>query len=118
MYSCWKLDNDCRQELLKIFVPKYPDIIAHHITCKFGSNIMPPKAIIYIIGYCDDKNGLECFVVNVNGKSKKENDSFYHITWSINRSMGYKPVDSNEILKSNEFVDFKPMLIKATPMVI
>jgi hypothetical protein len=121
MYTALILDSKSRRELQKKFPPKYPDFIGHHITLKFGLPKDTPKpkqpTMIEVVGYKDDGKGVEALVVAVNGKTNRPNGSTYHITWSIDRSAGRKPVDSNKILKDG-FDKVEAIPIKITPEVL
>jgi len=121
MYTALVLDSKSRRELQKKFPPKYPDFIGHHVTLKFGVPKDTPKpkqpATIEVVGYKDDGKGVEALVVAVNGKSERPDGSTYHITWSIDRSAGRKPVDSNKILKDG-FDKVESTPIKITPEVL
>lgn len=101
-YLAYVLPDAVRARLLEQFPPKYPDVIAHHVTEKFGVTDDEPvsgPAEVRIIGYVDDGEGLEALVAMVDGNVTNGNGNLYHCTWSLDRSMGYKPVDSNRVLK-------------------
>lgn len=121
MYTALVLDKKSRQELQKKFPPKYPDFIGHHITLKFGvpkdtKKPSQPKTI-EVVGHKDDGKGVEALVVAVNGKTQRPDGSTYHITWSIDRSAGRKPVDSNKVLKGG-FDKVEPTPIKISPEIL
>jgi len=118
MYTALVLDKKSRRELQKQFPPKYPDFIGHHVTLKFGVPKDTPKPsqpkTVQVVGRADDGKGVEALVVAVNGKTKRPDGSTYHVTWSIDKSAGRKPVDSNKILK-NGFDKVEPIPIKISP---
>lgn len=117
-YSGWELDEDSKTKLLKIFAPKFNDVIAHHITLKFpvkSNSDDPPAVSASVVGYaCDDS--LECLVVEIDGTTERPDDKTYHITWSLDREEGRTPSQSNALLKDGwEQVD--PISINVTPKV-
>ena len=121
MYTALVLDKKSRRELAQRFPPKYPDFIGHHVTLKFGVPKDTPKPSqpkkTEVVGYVDDGKGVEALVVAVNGKTERPDGSTYHITWSIDRSAGRKPVDSNKVIKGG-FDKIDPIPIKITPDVL
>lgn len=103
MYTAYVLDAKSRRELSKHFPPKYPETVGHHVTMKFGVSKDAPKprpAKLEVVGYVDDGEGLEALVVAVNGKVNRPDGSLYHITWSLDRSLGRKPVHSNALVQA------------------
>lgn len=120
MYTAHVLDSKSRRELAKRFPPKYPELLGHHTTVKFGVPKDAPKprpAKVEVVGYADDGEGLEALVVAVDGKVNRPDGSLYHITWSLDRSLGRKPVHSNKLVQSGyEPVDNIP--ITTTPEVL
>ena len=119
MYTALVLDGRSRRFLRKTFPPKYPDFIGHHITMKFGVPKDTPKPsqpkTVEVVGHkYDDERGVEALVVAVNGKTKRPDGSTYHVTWSIDKSKGAKPVHSNNMLKGG-FDKVDPIAIKISP---
>lgn len=117
-YEAFVLDSKSRERLLRAFPPKYPDVLAHHITEKFGvpkptEPVRHYAANVKIIGYVDDGVGCEALVVEVNEKSTRKDGKPYHITLSIDRSAGRKPADSNVVIKEKGWVKTQPMLLLA-----
>ncbi len=101
-YTGWRLTESSRAMLLERFPARFPDVIAHHVTLSLGKGA-PEHATIQVIGYVTDGVGLEALLVSVNGSSVRGSDNTrYHITWSIDRAAGYKPVDSNRVISENE----------------
>lgn len=106
-YEAFVLDEPSRQTLAKVFPPKYPEWIGHHITFEFGvqkgtegkyGGSQPVK----VVGYAED-NGIEVLVVSVGGVTIRPDGKKYHITWSLDRSKGWKPVDSNKVIQDKGF---------------
>lgn len=102
MYDALILSEKTRNYLLAIFPPVYPDEIGHHVTIKFGvgkNYTQPSISTADIVAYVDDTKGCEVFVVEVDGKIYRADGKPYHITWSIDREAGIKPMHSGEIAK-------------------
>lgn len=102
-YEAFLLDEETRQDLAERFPPKYPEWIGHHITHKFG--VFHDKTHLYgqlgefsVVGYVDDGEGLEALIVSRDGNIYRPDGKIYHITWSLDRDKGKKPVQSNELI--------------------
>lgn len=119
-YSAYVLDEHSRNLLKKRFPPKYPEFIGHHITYKFGvaKDTVPPSdpSSVNVIGYADE-DGLEALVVSIDNSSERPDGSIYHITWSLDRSEGKKPVHSNKLVKRG-FKKIHPIKISVTPKIL
>ena len=96
----WKLDESERASLLEQFPPIWPDIYAHHVTCGLsdGARLSDVETGL-IVGIVNDGNGVQALVIEINGTVHRPDGSLFHITWSLDRSSGRKPVDSNDVLK-------------------
>ena len=120
MYTGYLIDEKSRDKLLKIFPPKYPDVIAHHITEKFGVTKYAEEpeqpSSVKVIGYIDNGENIEGLLVEVNGTTTRKSGSKYHITWSIDKSTGAKPVDTNKYVDEAKILK-KPIYINVTPKV-
>lgn len=118
-YVGWLIPEDERDRLLTLFKPRYPDVIAHHITLKFGvpeGYPIPEETHGIIIGIAhNDDMGVEALVVEINGTSERSDGSTYHITWSLDPDLGAKPVMSNTLLKNQGFVPVDPVKIDIVP---
>lgn len=113
-YIAFTLDKKSRNVLKKTFPPKYDDFIGHHVTYKFGvkpNTPLPKGGTLNVIGYIDDGESLEALVVEVNGKTTRPDGKIYHITWSLDRSKGRKPVHSNNLLASKDYEPVAPISI-------
>lgn len=102
----WLLDPDERTSLLRHFPPAYPDVIAHHVTLAVGAAARigkPRDRQGDMIGHVDDGAGLEAFVLRIGGRTERPGGGLYHITWSLDRSRGRRPVDSNAVLDQRGF---------------
>lgn len=97
----WMLDSKEREALLQRFPPEWPDVIADHITldAKAGKDDPLPKAEhAEIVGGISDGEGLQAMVVAIDGTTDRPDGSIYHITWSLDRKRGRKPVESNKVI--------------------
>jgi hypothetical protein len=117
MYTGYLLSDESRNRLKALYPPKYPDFIGHHVTAIFGvkADTPPPEMpeSIRVIGYADDGEKVEGFLVEVDGTIKRPAGGVFHLTWSIDRSLGAKPVDTNEVIKNANLIDH--IEIKVTP---
>lgn len=100
-YIGWALSPEDRAMLLGEFPPEYPEIIAHHITLRFGvqpDHPLPTATNGVVVGIADDGVGVQALVVEIGGTTDRPKGGTYHITWSIDRKSGAKPVDSNRVI--------------------
>lgn len=82
------------------FAGDYSKFIGHHVTLQFGvdeSTPLPQIDDIQVMGYIDDGEGLEALIVAVDGSIERADDSYYHVTWSLEPHR--KPVESNKVIK-------------------
>ncbi len=103
-YTAYPLSDKVRADLAKRFPPKFPDFIGHHITHVFPVSPheespfpLGTPATVKVIGHAEE-DGLEALVVTVDGKAKRDDTKPYHITWSLDRSKGKRPVQSNQLV--------------------
>lgn len=97
----WKLPEAERQRLLAWFAPLYPDVIADHVTLRTGTDggtPLPQQSSGEIVGEIDDGDGVQALVVRIGGTTRREDGSTYHITWSLDRARGRRPVQSNIVI--------------------
>lgn len=120
MYTAYVLTEKSRQKLAYLYPPKYQDFIGHHITEQFGVGPDTPApdepVLIQVVGYIDNGEGVEGFLVEIDGESDRPNGGKYHITWSIDRSKGFKPVNTNDYV--NEAKPIRAVRIDAEPKVL
>ncbi len=119
MYTCWMVDQYSKTQILNIFGQKHPDLIGHHITYMFGKQaVLPNTAIINLIGHCITET-IECFIAEIDGSVVRPDGGIYHLTWSLDKAKGAKPVDSNRAIETNGFKHLtNPISIKATPKLV
>lgn len=121
MYTAYLLDPLSRKTLEKRFPPKYPDFIGHHITNEFGVDKdakLPEAANIKVIGRADDGKGLEALVVSVDGKRERPDGKLYHLTWSLDKEAGRKPVESNDLVERGRWTLTLPIEITTKPTIL
>jgi hypothetical protein len=119
-YTAHVLTEEARKKLLEIWNPRFPEVIAHHITLEFGvpSDTPPPaKASIEVIGYASD-DAIEAVVVSVNGSIIRPDGGVFHVTLSLDRSKGKKPAHSNDLIASKGYAAVEPLIIETVPTTI
>jgi hypothetical protein len=112
-YMAYKLSDSSRTQLLHHFAPKYPEVIAHHVTVKHpaksNEDLPPDVKEAHVVGY-ENGDGIEALVVEINGSTKRPDGKLFHITLSLDRSKGKKPHHSNELVnKSFQHVNRIPI---------
>jgi hypothetical protein len=97
-YTGWLLDPQDREALLQRFPPRYAELVAHHVTLKFGDRSGPPptETAGEIVGVADDGRGVEAMVVRIAGTTDRPDGSTYHITWSL--APGRQARESNQVI--------------------
>jgi len=124
MYIAFELDETSRRRLAQQFPPKYPELIGHHITYKRNvkrnstENLPETPKTVNVIGYADDGEGIEALVVSINGSKDRLDGGTYHITWSLDRDKGRKPVDSNNLVATQGFKNVSPIQIVVKPKLL
>jgi len=100
----WTLTEESRAQLLKAFPPRYPDIIADHITLASGADQHAPRPTGdsgEVIGRADDGEGVEALVVRIAGTSNRPDGGTYHITWSLDAARGRTAKQSNDVIREH-----------------
>lgn len=117
-YIAYVLTDASRAKLLAAVPAVYPEVIAHHITYKFGvSDAEPlpdqPTSIRAVKAY-DAGDGVQAVEVEVDGSSARPDGGVFHVTISIDRAAGRTPVHSKKLIASTqgEPIDVE---INATP---
>jgi hypothetical protein len=118
-YTGWELPEWERRRLAEHFPPVYavdPDL-QHHVTFAYGVNDdspLPGARSGLVIGHADDLKGVQALVVEIDGSARRPDGSIYHITWSLDRAAGRKPVESNAVLL-NGWRSVEPIQIALIP---
>lgn len=95
------LDRAERTRLLERFPPEWPDVVADHVTldARAGASApLPGAGRAEIVGMASDGKGLRALVVAIDGGTERRDGNTYHITWSLDRKRGRKPVESNDMI--------------------
>jgi hypothetical protein len=102
-YNGYLLTEQARAELLGQISAVHPDVIAHHITHEFGVyDSLPPDTNTVRVIATAQNDKVQAAIVKVNATTAREHDnSFYHVTISVDRDAGGKPNDSNELVKDS-----------------
>ena len=113
----WKLDRAQRDQLLARFPPRYPNIIADHVTLKSNAEAEPlPNPVEgAIVGHADDGDSLEAMVVTIDGKTGRPDGSVFHITWSLNKMKGRQARESNDLLRQRNWKALELIPVKLEP---
>lgn len=103
MYQAYVLSEEQRNFLLRAYPPYFCDEIGHHVTHQFGVKssdyIDKTPRTIEVHGLVRDyDNHVECLLVSVDGCNTRPDGGTYHITLSLDRSKGAKPVMSNDAI--------------------
>ncbi len=105
-YAAYQIDEASRQQLQDIFKPKYPEVVAHHITHKYGAgpeDVPAPPRNVRVVG-CHDTGAIQVLAVEIDGRRHQEtapgaDRKYYHITFSLDRAQGVSPSKSNAALR-------------------
>jgi hypothetical protein len=94
----WLVDPQDRAALLARFPARYPIVVAHHVTLKFGDRTtpVPTETVGEIVGAADDGAGVQAFVAQIGGSTARPDGGTYHITWSL--AEGRKARESNDVI--------------------
>lgn len=97
----WKLDRKEREALLKRFAPRYAEVVADHVTLKFGAGggKLPQDVSGEIVGEADDGRGVQALVVRIAGTTDRPDGSTYHVTWSL--GSGRRAKESNDVIREH-----------------
>jgi hypothetical protein len=113
----WKLDRHQRRELLQQFPPRYPNVVADHVTLKTKASAnapLPDEDMGEIVGRADDGKGVEAMVVRIGGTTDRPDGSTYHITWSL--ADGRRAKESNDVIAAHGWTEIDlPMPVKLLP---
>lgn len=108
-----------RDRLLGVFTPLFPDVIADHVTLAFGvpeTHPLPTAEQGRVVGFATDGMKVEALVVEIDGTTRRPDGKVFHITWSIDRSKGGKPYQSNEAIRTGTRADLdQPIAIRLEP---
>lgn len=104
-YTGWEFNEADRERLREQFPPRYPDFVGHHVTAEFGvgPRHFLPGGTLFVVGEVyDDARGVQALVVEVCGvdgpTTTRPDGKTYHVTWSLDRARGARPMHSNDVL--------------------
>ena len=112
----WALDRAERAALLSRFPPRYPNVVADHVTLTFGDRRadLPTETRGEIVGEADDGEGVQALVVRIAGTTDRPDGSTYHITWSL--APGREAKESNAVIARRGFTWLpQPIPIRLEP---
>lgn len=104
-YIAFVLDEPSRAKLLEVFPATHSDVVCHHVTLDFGVSERSLSAIadtmstavVGVFGYAvNDK--VQALLVAVDSNNTRKDGGVFHITHSVNRANGGKPVHSNALV--------------------
>lgn len=116
-YTGYELTDAARWELMAHIEPVHPDVIAHHVTHEYGvyESLPPDTNTVRVIAMASNDT-VQAAIVKVNGTTQRPDGKFYHITISIDRAAGAKPVDSNALIAdSKNWVAVDPFNLAVMP---
>lgn len=103
-YTGWELTEQDRTRLLAVFPPRYPDLIAHHITAEFGvkdDHPLPERlGVLVVAEVFDDALGVQALVCEIAGTTTRRDGKTFHVTWSLDRERGAAAKQSNDVIQS------------------
>ncbi|MGL3822859.1 hypothetical protein [Sphingopyxis sp. R3-92] len=105
----WKLPPAERDRLLGRFAPRYTEVVADHVTLRFGTDAdtpLPHARSGVIVGEVDDGTGVQALIVRIGGTTDRGDGSHYHITWSL--APGREAKESNEVLAATKWQRVHP----------
>jgi hypothetical protein len=93
----WRIDRGEREALLRRFPPRYPIVVADHVTYgRVPLAELPRHERAELIGRADDGAGVEAMVVRLGEASDRPTGGTYHITWSL--GPGREAIESNAVI--------------------
>lgn len=115
VYTGWLVDEASREALLARFPPRYPIVVAHHVTLKFGdAAARPPREVeARIVGEADDGSGIQALVVAIEGFTERPDGGTFHITWSL--ADGREARESNDVIAHAWTPLTEPVGVSLTP---
>ena len=114
-YTGWLVDPQARAALLARFAPRYPIVVAHHVTLKFGDATAEPPGEVAatVVGEADDGAGVQALVVAIDGTTARPDGGTFHITWSLAESREAR--ESNAAIARGWTPIAKPVAVRLLP---
>jgi len=116
-YTGYELTNNSHYQLLGHIEPIHPDVIAHHVTYEHGVyEQLPPDTNMVRVTAMASNDKVQAAIVKVNGTTARPDGGTYHITISIDRAAGAKPIDSNALIDDSRGWEYvEPFNLAVTP---
>lgn len=95
----WKLPHEERTRLLAMIPPRFPVIVADHVTLRSGTSAdtpLPRETSALVVGEIDDGEGVQALLVGFAGGMSRADGGTYHITWSL--AAGREAKESNDVI--------------------
>jgi len=115
-YVGWLVDPLDREALLERFPPRYPRVVAHHVTFRFGDPAAAPptETAGEIAGEADDGLGVQALVVRIAGTTARPDGGTYHVTWSL--AEGREARESNAVIAERGWTPLDaPLVVRLHP---
>ncbi|MBS0361372.1 MAG: hypothetical protein JSR98_08325 [Proteobacteria bacterium] len=114
-YTGWLVAAGQRAALLARFPPRYPLVVAHHVTLKFGDRdaVVPGGVKAEIVGAADDGAGVQALVVAIDGSTVRPDGGTFHITWSL--AEGREARESNAAIATGWTRLAEPVAVQLIP---
>ncbi len=113
----WRLPPQDRAALLERFRPRYPQLVADHVTLRFdtdGETALPTARGGEVVGEVDNGKGVQALVVRIDGTTERGDGSHFHITWSL--GPGRRAKESNDAIAARGWERIHPPVpIALTP---
>ena len=117
-YSAYLLTEASRAEVLSTFPPRFPEVIAHHVTLQFPSTTLPaPPTSARVVGVARGAR-IECLVVEIDGSHARPDGATFHLTLSLDREAGAKPVHSNDLIAQEGWEPVTPLALTVEPRLL
>jgi hypothetical protein len=118
LHTGWLVDPEQREALLAQFPPRYLQVVAHHVTLKFGDQEAqaPAEVAAQIVGEADDGGGVQAMVVAIDGSPARPDGGTFHITWSL--TPGREAKESNAVIATRGWTPLAapvPVRLRAKP---
>jgi hypothetical protein len=98
-YSCYLLTDFGKHVLLENLPATFRKVFAHHVTYEFGiPEKLPPIASTVNVIATASNDRIQVAIVEVRGSTVRPDGGTFHITISLDPTLGTKPVDSNKLI--------------------
>ena len=114
-YVGWLVEPEAREALLARFPPRYPRVVAHHVTFRFGDRAapLPVETSGEIVGEADDGRGVQALIVRIGGTERRPDGGTFHVTWSL--ADGREARESNAVIAEHGWRPVEPTPVPLEP---